>query len=541
MTDSRGGHARASAVIAAGTLASRLSGLLRSVVLVMVVGSFGPVANAFYLSNSLPTNIYELVAAGVLTGILVPQIVRAASHSDGGARFVSKLLTLGIIVMLVVTGIVIALAPALITLYAPESSGETRALTIAFAYWCLPQLFFYGLYALLGEILNARRAFGPYTWAPVVNNVVSIVGFVVFLTLFGGSQTTVSTWTPAMITLLGATATSGIALQALVLLLFWRRTGLAFRPDFRWRGMGLRHMSRLAGWTFLTVLIGQVAALVQLRVMSAASGGDSASVAALTNAWLIFMLPHSIVAMSISTAFFTSLAEDVAGGRRERIRENIDESVRGLSVFAFGFAAAIAAASVPLSRVFSGEADKAVPLAVVLCCYIVALVPFGILVVVRRAFFAFHDTRTPLWFTLVQCTLAAGGALLTGFFVSRGMLPLALLGAGIALTQSLSTYVQLPVALRLLRRHTGRLDLRPTWLALGRFLVAAAPALAAGWGVFLLLGGPAGWTVATQVTGVLGAAIVGGATLVVYVVVLAALRAPELTAAWRTVRRRIRR
>lgn len=532
-------HARASAIIGAGTLVSRLTGLVRSMVLISVVGLTGSeVADAFATANALPTNIYELVAAGVITGIIVPQIVGAARHRDGGSGYVSKLLTLGTVLMVAVTVIVLALAPALIWIYTPGYTPQQRALTLALAYWCLPQLLFYGLYALVGEVLNARRVFGPYSWAPTVNNLVSIVGFLVFLAMFGGPLKDVDHWDAARIAVLGGTATLGIALQAFVLAFFWRRTGLSVRADFAWRGMGLRHLGKLGFWTFLTVVVGQGAGLVQQRTISFAT---ESGFAVFLTAWLIFMLPHSIVAMSISTTYFTQLAEQVAEGRTDLVQGNLDESIRALSVFAFGFTAALAAASVPVSVFFTGERDGASLLALNVCAFLVALVPFGILVIIRRAFFAFHDTRTPFQFSVVQCVLAAGGAGLAFLAAQAEVLPLAFLSASVALAQSLSMFVQLPVALRLLRRHTGPISFAPTWRALARFAVAAVPAFIAGFGVFLLTGAASGWTSDGRIGGFLGAVLVGGTSLVVYVGALALLRAPEVKIATDAVRRILRR
>lgn len=481
---------RASAIIGAGTLFSRITGLVRSLVLVAVIGSYGSrAADAFSIAATLPTNVYELLAAGVITGIIVPQIVKAAAHTDGGSRYVSKLLTLGAVVLVAATALMMAIAPVLVWLYAASWGPQQHALAVAFAYWVLPQLLFYGLFALLGEVLNARKVFGPYSWAPTVNNLVSIAGFGVFLAVFGGPFTELSDWDAGMIALLGGTATLGIALQTVVLLFFWKRTKLHVRPDFRWRGIGLRHIGTLAWWTFLAVVVGQVAGIVQSQVVTIASG--KASVSVMIYAWLIFMLPHSIVAMSISTTYFTRLAEDVTAGRLDRVGPNLDESIRAIALFAFGFTAAIAAASVPLTRVFTNSAEGAVAMAWVLCAYLIALVPFGVLVVLRRAFFAFQDTRTPFVFSFVQAVLAAIGAVIAVIAVYLGILPLAFLAAAVALAQSLSTYVQLPVALRLLRRHTDTAALHPTWRALGRFALAAVPAFIGGWVVFLLLGGPA--------------------------------------------------
>lgn len=532
---------RASALIGAGTLVSRVTGLLRSVVLVAVIGSYmSRPADAFAVAAMLPTNVYELLAAGVITGIIVPQIVKAAAHTDGGSRFVSKLLTLGTVVLIAATSVVMVLAPVLIWLYAASFTPEQNALALAFAYWLLPQLLFYGLYALIGEVLNARRVFGPYSWAPTVNNIVSIIGFSLFLLVFGGPSTAIGDWDAAMIAILGGTATTGIALQTLVLAFFWKKTGLTFRPDFRWRGMGLRHIGTLAWWTFLAVVVGQIAGIVQTQVVVLASG-DDASVAVMVYAWLIFMLPHSIVAMSISTTYFTRLAEEVTAGRVDQVAPNLDESIRALSVFAFGFMAAIGAAAVPISRVFTASAEGAIATAWVLGAYLIALVPFGILVIVRRAFFAFQDTRTPFRFSLVQSILAAAGALLAAAAALTGLLPLFFLTAAVALAQSLSMFVQLPMALRLLRRHTGPLDLARTWRALVRFGIAAVPALGAGVLTYLLIGGNDGWALTDPLTGALAAALVGGVALVVYIAGLAALRTEEFTFVVTTIQRLRRR
>ncbi|GAA3028547.1 murein biosynthesis integral membrane protein MurJ [Microbacterium dextranolyticum] len=527
---------RASAIIGAGTLFSRATGLVRSIVLIAVIGSFqSRAADAFSVASQLPTSFYDLLAAGVITGIIVPQIVKAASHTDGGSRYVSKLLTLGTVVLVAATALLMAIAPLLIILYAPTMTPDQHALTVSFAYWLLPQLLFYGLFALLGEVLNARKVFGPYSWAPTVNNLVSIAGFGVFLAVFGGPFTAVGEWDAGKVALLAGTATLGIALQTVVLLFFWKRTRLHVRPDFRWRGIGLRQIGSLAWWTFLAVVVGQLAGIVQTRIVTEASG--DASVAVMQYAWLIFMLPHSIVAMSISTTYFTRLAEDVTTGRSERVAANLDESIRAIAVFAFGFTAAIGAASVPISRIFSNSAEGAVATAWVLGGYLVALVPFGVLLVIRRGFFAFQDTRTPFFFSFVQAALAALGAGIAWAAVQAGMLPLGFLAAAVALAQSLSTFVQLPMAVRLLGRHTDTGALRATWFALGRFTVAAVPAFVVGWIVFVVLGGADGWLASDRLLGAIGASIVGGAALLVYISALALLRAPELGMAVRTIRR----
>ncbi len=515
---------RASAILGAGTLVSRLTGVVRSIVLVAALGSVGSgAADAFTIANQLPNNIYAIISTGILTGVLVPQIVRAATHADGGGAFVSKLLTLGTVVLVAVTGLATLAAPVLVQLYSTFTDAQL-ALAMALAYWCIPQLFFYGLYALVGETLNARRVFGPYTWAPIVNNLVSIAGFLGFIVIFGGHRTDVLTWTPDMITIVGGTATLGIVAQAAVLLLFWRRSGLRFRPDFAWRGMGLRTMGTLAWWTFLMVIVGQIAGLIQTRVVSAASE-VAASAATMAFAWFIFILPYSVIAVSIGTPYFTQLSEHAAAGRDDDVRADLGTSIRTIGFFLVGALAAVVAAAVPVSRIFSNSAPDAAATALVLGAYLIGLVPLSILYVVQRTFYAYGDTFRPFVFTLVQAALVVVTALLAG-----AILPLEYLAAGIALGQSLAGIVQLGIALVLLRARLGRLGMRTPTLALGRFFVAGLPAGAIGWGFFLLLGGIDGWTTSSMLLGVAGAALIGGVTVAVYAAILAAMRAPELSA-----------
>nr|WP_314845265.1 murein biosynthesis integral membrane protein MurJ [uncultured Microbacterium sp.] len=529
---------RASAVIGAGTLVSRVTGLLRTIVLVGVIGSVqADAADAFAVANQLPNNVFSLISVGVLTAVIIPQIVKATAHADGGNAFISKLFTLGTVVLVVITGVATIASPWLVWLYAgKEGSAEFLALATAFAYWCMPQILFYGLYALLGEALNARRIFGPFTWAPVVNNIVSIIGFLIIGALFGGPLTRVADWTPAMIASLGGTATLGILIQAAILLIFWRRTGLALRPDFRWRGVGLGGVGKLAGWTFLMAIASLVAGLVQTQILTEAAG-EGASVATFQYAWLIFMLPYSIIVLSIGTPYFTQISEHAAAGRDDEVRADIARSIRTLLFFIVAAVAAVVAAAIPASRVFTNQASHAVDAALVLLCFLVCLIPLTVLFIVQRTFYAYGDTRTPFAFTLFQGALVVVSALVAQWLLSAEVIPVTALAAAIALGQSLSSTIQAVVATWLLHRKIGGLQVRSWMSAIVRFAVAGIPAGFAGWGVFLLLGGPSGWTTADKLQGAVGTCIIGAAAVVVYLAILALMRAPELKAAGGMLRR----
>ncbi|SFR56533.1 putative peptidoglycan lipid II flippase [Microbacterium azadirachtae] len=528
---------RASALLAAGTMVSRITGLLRTIVLVGVIGANrAPAADAFNIANQLPNDVYAIISAGVLTAVIVPQIVQAATHADRGNAFISKLFTLGTVVLLITTGLAMLAAPWLVWITFGGAPAAQQALAIALSYWCLPQIFFYGLYSLVGETLNARRIFGPFTWAPVANNVVSIAGFLAIGAMFGTPLEQVHQWTPDRIAWLGVTVTGAIAIQAGILLAFWPRTRLRLRPDFRWRGVGLGNVGRMAGWTLLMAFMGLAAGIYQNYVASLASGSGP-SVAVMSYAWLVFMLPYSIIVLSIGTPYFTQLAEHAHLGDHDRVRDDIVRSIRILAFFLMGALAAVVAAVVPTSRVFTTARTDAPDTALVLLAYLPALIPLAVLFIVQRSFYAYGDTRTPFLFTLVQCALIVATTFTAQMLVSAGALPLGALAATIALGQSLASTVQTVLAVWLLHRRLGGIGTAGWLLSIGRFAIAAVPAAAAGWGVFLLLGGSAGWTLASQLSGALGAAIVAAAVLLVYVGILALLRAPELDALKSLVRR----
>jgi putative peptidoglycan lipid II flippase len=188
------GIGRASAILASGTIVSRVLGFISAAVLANTLGTLNAAANTFTIANQLPNNIYAIIAGGLLSAIL------------------------GVVVFLVIAIIATLLAGPLVHLYAQQQTGGSSRglssrdfqLATAFAYWCLPQVFFYALYSLLGEVLNARKVFGPFTWAPVANNLIAIAGLLAFNVLYSSVQHENSDlWTPSMVALIGGSACSG--------------------------------------------------------------------------------------------------------------------------------------------------------------------------------------------------------------------------------------------------------------------------------------------------------------------------------------------
>lgn len=534
---------RSSVILASGTVVSRVLGFISAIILARTLGTVGAGADTFALANQLPNNIYAIVAGGVLSAVLVPHIVKAGLDKDGGQSFVNKIVTLGFVIFLAVAILATLLAPALVALYSQSGgeggrgfSPEEIALAVAFAYWCLPQVLFYALYSLLSEVLNARKVFGPFTWAPALNNIVAMAGLVAFSILFPGVNTADAlVWTPAMVTVLAGSATAGVAAQALILFLFWRKAGLTFRADFHWRGVGLGRTGRAVSWMFGMILVAQIAGVVQANVASLAAGGDAPSLAILRFSWLIFMLPHSVVAVSLATAYFTRMSTHARDGDLSAVRSDFMESVSRIGFFMVLASAGLIVVSLPFARQFGGEPESIRAMALVIALYSLGLVAFSVLFVVQRVFYALEDTRTPFFLQVVQATLFVSLAL------AVATLPVGQIAWGLALSASIAGGFQTLVAIVVLRRKLGGLSLKPLLVNFAKFFLAALPASAAGLGLLLGWGGADGGAYLSE-SALWSGVVMGGITLVmvlVYGAVLLLLRSEDARAVLDPVVRRL--
>lgn len=535
---------RASAIIASGTMVSRILGFVKAGMLAAAIGqSFSQSAAAFGLANQLPNNVYALVAGGVMSAVLVPQIVKASKAKDGGESYVSKILTLGGTVFLLLTIVATIAAPFLVQIYA-VSAGESgrgfsdgqMALAIALAYWCMPQILFYAIYTLLGEIYNARSQFGPYTWAPVANNVIGIAGLAVFMLLFGEANTnrSLAVWDADRVMWLGIVTTGAVAVQALVLVLFFRRTGMRFRLDFGWRGVGLRATGRSAMWLFGIVIIGQIKGLVQSRV---ASMGDEANILTMQSAWYVFSLPHSIIAVSIAIAYFTQMSHHANDGEVGKIRTDLSGALRGVGMLTTIAAVMIAVVAPPLARFFEQGYAGSIAMSWVIWAFLLCAVAYSAEYVIQRVFFALGDTRTAFVYACVSMVITF--ALL--WWAST--LPAVWIIAGTALAVSIANLVSASVWLVLVRRKIGPFGFRLVAWRHVQYLAYAIPAGAAGFGVVSALGGyvDGGFGTINKPAGLLTCAIAGAAMALIYFGLLYLTRNPDFRTTADLVVSRLRR
>lgn len=524
---------RASAIMASGTMVSRVLGLAKSMLLIYAIGQLSRSADAFANGNVLPNTLYMLLAGGMLNAVLVPQIVKSVNNPDGGRAYLNKVLTLVSVALFAVTALALVAAPALIWLLSPEWPEEQRNLAIAFSYWCIPQIIFYGWYTVLGEALNAKKVFGPFTWAPAIANVVAIAGILAYILIFGASNNPpVSGWNGWSIALLGGSATLGIAAQALILIWPWRRAGLGFSPDFQWRGVGLKQTGKTAFWGLAAVTAMTLCGFVTTRIMNMASG-EGPALFAMQQIWLVFMLPHSVIAVSLITAYFTNLAELGQAGNIPEFKRSFVAASKQVSMLMV-FAAALLFMAAPfVSRVMwaSGTAEDIAIIAQVIRVYSIGLAAYSLMFTTQRGFFALSDAKTPFYFILAQLILLIVGTSVAVLYVEKAQIGVAYAGVW-----TLTTVGQALFALWLLKRKIGDFGVKELCGSFVRFTLAALPALIAGYALSNLSAiiAPEFGVVLAVVFALAISAVMG----IIYVAMLLLLRVPEASGLVRRVLRR---
>jgi putative peptidoglycan lipid II flippase len=485
---------RASTVMAAGTVASRALGFVRSAVLVAALGQ-ALTFDTFTVANTVPNIIYILLAGGVLNAVFVPQLVRAMKEgAEHSKAYTDRLLTLALLVLGGAAAVATLAAPLVIGLYTMVSdlSGSDFRVATLLAYWCLPQILFYGLYSMLGQVLNARGSFGPMMWAPVVNNLITIAAGLVFIAAYSVEASDPSSLSTVEIAFLGASTTLGVAAQALVLIPVLRHTGFHWQPRFDFRGVGLGKARELAKWTLLFVLVNQLAyiMIVNLGVRAGVEAKEvqlpyGVGYGAYATAYLIFILPHSIITVSVMTGLLPRLSGQAADGDLPAVRASLSEAWRLTGVAIVLAATALVALGPDLTGVlYAGTSvEGARYIGLVTAAFALGLPAFSAQYIALRGFYAFEDTRTPF---LLQVAIAATNVLLA--LAAFAVLPLRWKMVGVALAYSLTYLLGLALSTSVLRRRTGGLDGHEVVRHYVRLLVAAVPAGLLAWLVAWLVG-----------------------------------------------------
>ena len=490
---------RASGVMAIGTILSRITGFVRAILGVAVLGT-ALLADTYNVANTMPNILYNLLVGGALTAVFVPQLVRSFADHDGGEGFASRLVTTisGILLLLVIVGVIFA--SSLVHLYAPEFSSPgfeaENQIAIAFTRYCLPQIFFLGLFTMLGQIANARGSFAPLMWAPIANNLVVIAVFSGVLIV--QHSLSISTITDSQIQLLGWGTTLGIVVQALILIPVVLRSGIKLKLKFGVEGLGKSFT--LAGWTLIYVLISQLGYLVTVNVATTAAVQSSreglttgVGFTPFTSAYYIMLLPYSIVTISIVTALLPHLSKLAIEKKVEDVKVQLIRAIRMCGVVTVPSAVALFLFGPLMTEVlyFGISLEDARYIGYVLSALSFGLVAFSINLILIRGFNAFEDTKTQVTSIFVINLISV---LFSYIFLS--LLPSQYVTIGLGAAFSISYIVGLFITISLLKKHTGKLELRSVGKQHLALFVAALVAMLPFYAISYSLN----WTNAHQTT-----------------------------------------
>ena len=470
---------RSSAGMAVGTLVSRGTGFLRTLVLVYAVG-IGALGNAYNNANTLPNTVYYLMLGGIFTSVVVPLLVRAARRDpDRGEAYAQRVFTLGALALLAVTVLATLLAGPLVHLYAPSINGPPGShlaaehnLMVVWAYWFIPQIFFYGMSSLIGAILNTRGRFAAPMWAPVVNNLVVIaVGALYFVTV--GVNKEPWTISPGGVQLLGIGTTLGVIAQTVALFPSLRAAGFRWRPTLGFRPGEVSEMGRMAGWMSVYVITQWAGNLVVQILANAASAGVN-GYSAYSIAWQLFQLPYAIVGISVITALLPRMSEHASARRYSLVRDDFSIGVRLASVIVVPAAIYLGVLGGPLAEVLfsygSTSAAHARYVGEVFGLFALGLVPYMLTQLQLRVFYSFQDSRTAALVGFLIMVFGIAAAL-----TAWSMLPGSQVVAGLAVAYGLANLVGAIAGWALLLRRVGSLDGWAIARSLTRMHLATVP------------------------------------------------------------------
>ena len=516
---------RSSSVMAVGTLASRLTGFLRTLVQASVLGGAW-ISIAYNTANTLPNVVYNLALGGILTSVIVPLIVTAGRRdADGGESYDQRMFTLITFALLAITLAATIAAAPIADLYKGDITGRQLHVLVIFAYFFIPQIFFYGMSSLISAVLNARRSFAAPMWTPVINNVVVIVVLGMYMAIAGPGRD--MHITSGQVELLGVGTTIGIVAQTLALVPALRHVGFRWLPRFDFQRVEISEIGRMAGWMFCYIAATQVAFLVTTRVANEASATHG-GFTDYTYAWQLFQLPYAIVGISVITALLPRMSAHASERRLGMVRSDFSTGVRLASAIVVPCSLVLAVLGPALARVLFGHGDfgpEARNTGVVFAFFCLGLLPYMLFQLQLRVFYALRDSRTPAFIGLATMTMN-----IAANYVALTVLPKSEVVAGLGVGFGLANLLGTVLAWRILSRRLRGLD---GWL-IGRSLVRMHAATLPAALIVILVGLLTPNPYTTVIIG-------GGLAVLLYLAFARALRIEELTRLTSTVMSRLRR
>jgi putative peptidoglycan lipid II flippase len=494
-----------SRTMAVASLVSRITGFLRTSMLVAAIGVH-EVGNAYNLANNLPNMVYELLLGGVLSSVLIPLLVRAQEDDDDdGVAYTQRLLSIATAALGVMSLLAVACAPLIAAGFV--SDPAQRGLTSLFATLLLPEILFYGIGAMLMAVLNIRHSYGPGAWSPVLNNVIMIVTIGLFWLVPGPTTLTPASMTTAQILVLGIGTTLGIAAQALVLLPALRRSGFVWQWRFRAHPneVGrIKELGSLGGWVLGYVVASQVGVTVIGKV-GVSNGGFSV----FTQADLLFQMPYGILVVSLLTALMPRLSRSAARGETAAVVDDLSLGARLSAIALVPITAGLMSLGPVLGVVLFAYGETKIAdgrlIGTSLAISAFGLLPFALVMLQLRVFYAMRDGRTP---TLINIFMVATKVLLV-LVTNSAVHDRAHAAEWLNLATSLSYVIGAVIGHVALSRRLGRLGFSRLTRVVGQIGVASALGGLAAYGVVLGCAGVFGQGRGGAFSGLVGGSVVG--------------------------------
>lgn len=501
------------------TAVSRISGLVRILVVAAVLGDTF-LGNTYQSANMVPNLLFEVFAAGVLQAVLIPTLVELFDGGDDreAAHMARSVLGLAGVGLAVLAGFGMLLAPFVMRVLvsgvdsATVRDDEVRLGTVLLLLF-LPQVFFYAGGMVATAVLNARHSFALPVFAPTINNLVVTASYGVFWVLRDGKDPSLHLSVPEVLVLGGGTTFGVIAFCALPIA-GAIRSGVSLRPAFDRHNPHVRSVARRGVWAAAFLAGTQLLIAVVLLLANGVEGG----VVQYQVAFTVFLLPHALFALPVLTALFPTLARYHASGDHEAYGRAVASGLGAITFLVLAAAAGMLALADPIAhavRFAQFSETGAAHVAAALRAFAPGLLGYGAFLFLARACYATGDTKTP---AMVNVGVVVGGAVAMVIAVgatSDGAAVTAIAGAHSAAYLAGAAVLFAIVA----RRHPG------ASAGVARGLTAALVAAAAGGAVMWLVQGAIQG--ASRTGALVEIVLGGGAGVVVYVAVAAALGGPR--------------
>ncbi|GLH95235.1 murein biosynthesis integral membrane protein MurJ [Phytohabitans aurantiacus] len=527
-----------SAIMAIGSLVSRGTGFLRTLVLAAALGG-GAIGDAYTTAQVVPSVVYELLLGGILASVVIPMLVRRRkADADGGQAYTQRLLTLAVVVLGVAALLATLSASLLTALYASDKQGpDFQDLVTQLSYLMLPMIFFIGISGVLSAVLNTRGHFATPMFTPILNNLVVIATGALYMVIYGAKAITPGQMTAGQIAVIGGGTLLGVVVQSAGLFPALRKVGFKWRWRFDFRALGLRELGRLGGWALCYVVATQVGQVVAFKLLNAASGEDAPGPMIYNNVFLLMMMAHGIISVSIITALAPRMSGAAADNRNADLAADLARGTRMITAVltpvAICYAVLAAPISITLFQRGAYTAENATDTALVLVVAAVALVPFSISQLYTVGFYARQETKTS-----ALINLPVVGLRILVQLVIFALFSAAFAAPGLMFANAVSYVAGALFSAMLLRRRIGAI---PFGAILANFVkvgIAAVGATVVGIVVVYLL--PGDWT-PTRPEAILQL-VIGGLVIVgTYIGIALGLKVSEITEVIGMVRRKIGR